>query len=120
MKYDFLNLSVEELVVIYKKNKKSIAYYQNKIKQREKIDLILIGINFFFSWTLVIVGLYSILGNNFILIILGSAFIFLHFYCYMNIKPDSQELLYINSLENENNFIITILEDKFNFYEYNE
>ena len=49
MKYDFLNLSVEELVVIYKKNKKSIAYYQNKIKQREKIDLILIGINFFFS-----------------------------------------------------------------------
>ena len=120
MAYNYLNMSLDELLKEYYENKNSIIYYQNKINQQENMQMILIGINFFFSWTFVIIGLYSALNNKLFLTILGLAFIGLHFYCYTNIHPNIEEKEIINNLENQNEFIATILENKYNYKNYQD
>lgn len=119
MQYDYLNMSLDELLKQYYKNNNSIEYYKSKIKQSKKINTIIIGINFFFTWSFVFIGLYSVCGNNLLANLLGFSFIFVHFFCYTNIDTNVEKKIIINNLENQNEFIRSVLEIKYNYKNVN-
>lgn len=119
MIYNYLELSIEELLELYSKNKNSIKYYQNKIKQDEKIldivliifivaSLIFIGVGFYFCFKDA-KALGSILG----FIYLG---LFIEGLKHLEFYSDEKEI--INNLENQNEFIATILETKYKYTNY--
>ena len=119
MIYNYLELSIEELLELYSKNKNSIKYYQNKIKQNEKILDIVLIIFIIASLIFICIGFYfcfkdaKALGSILGFIYLG---LFIEGLKHLEFYSDEKEI--INNLENQNEFIATILETKYKYTNY--
>lgn len=110
--YDYLKMSKEELITLYKENKGSIEYYQDKINREDKYIIIIIGISFFFTWTVAIIGIYFLQISDILKYILCIIFIFMHIYCYNNVNPHTNYEKIIDNLKNENKIIELVLNIK--------
>lgn len=111
-KFNYEENTIEELEEIYQKNITKINYYNNKIKSREKYEIFFIGIMFFASWIFGILGIYSIIKNEFLAIVLINLFIFSHLGIYMHIDFDKEDNDHIQYFKNENEKIELVLKFK--------
>ena len=118
MIYNYLELSLDDLLKQYYKNKDIINYNKSKIKQGEKLTNIFFIVFFFSVLLFGGIGIFDFFGTDFWGQILFFAFLFMIIYTSNNTMFFNEEKTIIINLENQNEFIATILETKYHFYKY--
>ena len=115
MEYDYTAFSIKELNELYRKNEKSIIYYENIIKNREKYEVIFVGIMFLASWFFGVLGIYFTIENKILGIILAVTFIFSNMIIYKNIDFEKENKGRLDYFKRENEKIKLILIIKENY-----
>ena len=118
MIYNYLELSLEDLLKQYYKNKETINYNKSKIEQGEKLKIIFLIV---FSISVLLfgtIGIFKCFETKFLGQILFLIFLVMVFYILNNVTFFNEEKTIIVNLENQNEFIATILETKYHFYKY--
>lgn len=115
MSYNYFDLSFDELIKRYNSNKESINYYKSKMEQEENLEYLFLIIFFVGALLFSAIGIYYFFESNILRLIIGFIFLLMLIRFLRNLDIFSEYKLHIALLEEENDFIANMLENKYKY-----